>query len=69
MLLLAFIAKAGFNVARGQPIAQASGLWATLLRDGLVVVIVVLSFVGYWIWTWFDPENVLAYLVRRWVSK
>ena len=69
VLLVAFVGHAGFNMLHGLPIAHASGIWAVLLRDTLVFVVVAVSVLAYWIWSWYDPENLLAHLVRWWKSR
>jgi hypothetical protein len=69
VLLLSFAAQAGFNMLQGRPIAHATGIQAVILRDFLVFIVVAVSVLAYWIWTWYDPENLLAHFVRWWKSR
>ena len=68
ILLLAFAGWAGLNIWLGRPIPHATGVWAVVLQDTVVLafgLIIAASVLAYWIWTWFDPENALAHLIRH----
>ena len=57
VLLLAFIAKAAFNVYHGRPIAHATGLEALLLKYALLLLIVVFAFVVAGLWQWLQYRD------------
>jgi hypothetical protein len=52
VLLLAFAAKAVFNITHGRPIAHATGIGFVLLRDILVVAVLIIIFGGIALWDW-----------------
>jgi len=52
VLLLAFAAKAWFNMSQGRPIAHATGVGFVLLRGGLTIVVLIVIFAGIALWQW-----------------